>query len=119
MMRSAGIANRAASPRAARVASRLLYGPPNTIRGPSTRNKGIDLGIMPSRLSDQGGRSSQHDLVAEFRLAIALVSESIARPDSRATTRQVHGSAGTPGSKPRAGVRSMLVDKRTSGSPRS
>src|SRR6516225_10102942 len=46
---------------------RLLYGPPNTIREPSTRNKGMGLGMMPSRLSDQGGRSSQPDLVAEFR----------------------------------------------------
>src|SRR5258707_9900087 len=48
MMRSAEIDSRAASSRTARVASRLLYGPPNTIRGLSTRMNGIGLDIKPS-----------------------------------------------------------------------
>src|SRR6516225_9660319 len=48
MMRSAEIDSRAASSRTARVASRLLYGPPNTIRGLSTRRSGIGLDIKPS-----------------------------------------------------------------------
>src|SRR6516164_8247958 len=48
MMRSAEIDSRAASSRTARVASRLLYGPPNTIRGLSTRRNGIGLDIKPS-----------------------------------------------------------------------
>src|SRR6516165_2935394 len=48
MMRSAEIDSRAASSRTARVASRLLYGPPNTIRGLSIRRNGIGLDIKPS-----------------------------------------------------------------------
>src|SRR5262245_26349486 len=48
MMRSAEIDSRAASSRTARVASRLLYGPPNTIRGLSTRRNGIGLDIKSS-----------------------------------------------------------------------
>src|SRR5438034_1213784 len=48
MMRSGEIDSRAASSRTARVASRLLYGPPNTIRGLSTRMNGIGLDIKPS-----------------------------------------------------------------------
>src|SRR6266446_6392901 len=48
MMRSEEIDSRAASSRTARVASRLLYGPPNTIRGLSTRRNGIGLDIKPS-----------------------------------------------------------------------
>src|SRR6516164_7351702 len=48
MMRSAEIDSRTASSRTARVASRLLYGPPNTIRGLSTRRNGIGFDIKPS-----------------------------------------------------------------------
>src|SRR5262245_21193170 len=47
MIQSAEIDSRAASSRTARVASRLLYGPPNTIRGLYTRTNGIDLDIEP------------------------------------------------------------------------
>src|SRR5258708_38234953 len=43
MLLSAEIDSRAASSRTARVASRLLYGPPNTITGLSTRRNGIGL----------------------------------------------------------------------------
>src|SRR5262249_46041580 len=92
IMRSAGISSRAASPRTARVASRLLYGPPNTIRGPSTRSKGIGLGMMPSRLSDQGGRSSRNlTWRAEVRLAIVLAS---APSLDEIIERQLTGSPG-------------------------